>query len=117
MTIEETLSGLAEADRALRSLDTGDLERMEAHLARRASLVEEAAGEIARLRQNGQPVPTGAREALEKSQNAGMHSLRQLIFAQHLLATELGRLKQEQCLLDALEGGIEASRPRLEITA
>lgn len=117
MILEQTVAELGELDRALKSVETGDVEKLAALLENRALRVQQAASEIARLRQAAQPVPAGTREALEQSVNAGMHSMRQVIFAKHLLAAELTKLKQEQRLLEALACDAEAPRSRLEITA
>ncbi len=117
MNLEEALVQLARLDAAIRNLDTGDTGRLSVHLAERAELVQAAASEIARLRGEAQAIPAGTREALERSSSAGMHGMRQLILAKHMLATELGKLKQEQRLFDALTYGEAPVRPRLEISA
>ncbi len=117
MSLQQTLAQLSELDHALKQTATGDFDALAGRLERRAGLVRAAAAEITRLRDAAQPPPSGAREALEKSSQAGMHAMRQIILAKHMLSTELGRLKQEQRLLEALSSAEPATGGRLEIRA
>lgn len=98
------LEVLQAADAEMNSIHTGDLDRLQASIERRALLIQNAVGEMEQMRRAGLPVPAEARQALEQSMKSGMHSMRQIILAKHMLATELGRLKQERQLLGALTG-------------
>lgn len=105
--LTKTLDELTELDSTMRLLEIGDCGRLAASLERRNQLVQTAAAEIARLRGSGTPVPADTQRRLQASADAGMHTMRQVILAKHMLATELGRLKQEQRLFEALSGGQE----------
>ena len=70
MSLEQTLMELSESDRAMKGIATGDLDLLGASVERRTTLVQAAAVEIARLRQQAQPVPAATGETLEQSARA-----------------------------------------------
>lgn len=115
--LDGQLSELAALDRTLKQTALGDVEALSKHVERRTALVQAAAAEIARLRQAGSVPPVSTRAALERSMSDGMQSIRQIILAKHMLATELGRLKQEQRLLDALADQESPVHGSVEISA
>lgn len=111
------LAELGALDRALKQTALGDLPELTERIERRTAVVHAAAAEITRLRQAGSAPPPSVRAALEQSSRDGMQTIRQIILAKHLLATELGRLKQEQRLLEALAGGEQQFHGSVEIRA
>lgn len=117
MSLEQTLSELSTSDRAMKVAAIGDLDLLTASLERRTELVRAAAGAIERLRQDAQQPPAATREILEQCTRDGMHTMRQIILARHMLTTELGGLKRERRLLEALAGDRQQLGSRIEIQA
>jgi hypothetical protein len=110
-----TWEALETADAEMNGAEMGDLARLEASIGRRAGLIQSAVAEMEQLRRSGAPVPGESLLAMERSVNAGMRTMRQIILAKHMLATELGRLKQERQLLDSLSAAEPRTGVRVEL--
>lgn len=91
---------LEQVDRELLAAGLGDFPALEATLAKRAAVIQQAAEAMDALRQ-----PAAEHHAaFVRSREAGAQAMRQLILAKHLLSTELALLRQEQRLWDSLAG-------------
>ena len=91
---------LEQVDRELLAAGLGDFPTIEAMLAKRAAVIQQATQAMDALRQ-----PTAEHHAaLVRSREAGAQAMRQLILAKHLLSTELSLIRQEQRLWDSLAG-------------
>lgn len=110
-----TWEALEATDAEMNGAEMGDLARLQASIERRAELIQSAVAEMEQLRRAGAAVPEESRLAMERSVNAGMRTMRQIILAKHMLATELGRLKQEQQLLDSLSTDEQRTGVRFEL--
>lgn len=115
--MKRVLEQLAASDAEMNAAEMGDLARLEASIGRRAGLIQSAVDQMERLRRSGEPVAVETRQGLEQSARAGMQTIRQIILAKHMLATELARLKQEQQLLGALAGEESRTGMRFELRA
>ena len=112
--LSNILDDLRQVDSALSATELGDFAALEATLEKRACLVRRAAAALDALR----PVTPEQYAALRRSHETGSAALRQLILAQHMLATELSQLKQEQRLWDTMSAQLGGSAPsRLNIEA